>query len=93
MTCYLVSYFSHLSLVMMYRGCHMLVLGALLHLETSTLFEFCHKLVRRARYKKKKRKKEREKRGKGALILLRRVQTTTPRPELKRDAVVSLSTM
>ena len=37
----------------MYRGCHMLVLGVLLHLQIfTTLFEFCHKLVRRARYQK-----------------------------------------
>ena len=63
----------------MYHGCHMLVLGVLLHLETSTLFEFCHKLVRRARYLKKKR-------GKGDLILHTRVKTTTPRPELKTAA-------
>ena len=82
LTCYLVCYFSHLSLVVMYHGCHMLVLGVLLHLKTSTLFEFCHKLVRRARYLKKKR-------GKGDLILHTRVKTTTPRPELKTDAVVS----
>ena len=40
---------------MMYHRCHMLVLGVLLHLETSTLFEFCHKLVRRARYQKKRK--------------------------------------
>ena len=46
----------------MYRGCHMLVLGALLHLETSTLFKLCHKLVRRARYQKKREKKKRKKR-------------------------------
>jgi len=72
---------------MMYHDCHMLVLGVLLHLETSTLFEFCQKLVRRARYQKK--------RGKGALILHTRVKTTTPRPELNTDtdAAVSLSTM
>ena len=55
LTCYLVCYFLHLSLVMMYHRCHMLVLGVLLHLETSTLFEFCHKLVRRARYHKKRK--------------------------------------
>ena len=47
----------------MYHGCHMLVLGALLHLETSTLFEICHKLVRRTRYQKKKREKKRERRS------------------------------
>ena len=41
----------------------MLVLGALLHLETSTLFEFCNKLMQRARYQKRKRKKKREKRS------------------------------
>ena len=79
LTCDLVCYFWHLSLVVMYHGCHMLVLGVLLHLETSTLFEFCHKLVRRARYLKKKR-------GKGDLILHTRVKTTTPRPELKAAA-------
>ena len=46
----------------------MLVLGALLHLETSTLFELCHKLVRRARYQKRKRKenkKEKKKKRRG----------------------------
>ena len=32
LTCYLVCYFSHLSLVMMYGGWHMLVWGMLLHL-------------------------------------------------------------
>ena len=63
----------------MYHGCHVLVLGVLLHIETSTLFEFCHKLVRRARYQKKER-------GKGALILHTRVKTTTPRPEIKTVA-------
>ena len=47
---------------MMYHGCHMFVLGALLHLETSTLFEFCN--VRAIRKKKKKKeKKKREKRS------------------------------
>ena len=59
LTCYLVCCFSHLSLVMMYHGCHMFVLGMLLHLETSTLFEFCHKLVRRAHYQKKKERETR----------------------------------
>ena len=66
LACYLVCYFSHLSLVMMCHRCHMLVLGVLLHLQIfTTLFEFCHKLVRRARYQKtttttttKERKKE-----------------------------------
>ena len=78
---------------MMYHGCHMFVLGVLLHLETSTVFEFCHKLVRRARYQKKKKKKkkekkkkERKKRGKSALILHTRVKTATSRPELKTAA-------
>ena len=48
----------------MCHRCHMLVLGVLLHLQIfTTLFEFCHKLVRRARYQKtttttKERKKE-----------------------------------
>ncbi len=37
----------------MCHRCHMLVLGVLLHLQIfTTLFEFCHKLVRRARYQK-----------------------------------------
>ena len=58
LTCYLVRYFSHLSLVVVYHGCNMLVLGVLLHLETSTSFELCRKLVRRARYQKKKREKK-----------------------------------
>jgi len=67
----------------------MLVLGALLHLETSTLFELCHKLVRRARYQKRKRKenkkeKKKKEEGKGTLIAHTRVKTTTP---------LSLSTM
>ena len=78
LTCYLVCYFSHLSFVMMYHGCHVLVLGVLLHIETSTLFQFSHKLVRHARYQKK--------RGKSALILHTRVKTTIPRPEIKTVA-------
>ena len=66
----------------------MFVLDVLLHLETSTLFQFCHKLVRRARYQKKekkrrRRRRRRRRRGKGALILHTRVKTTTARPELK----------
>ena len=83
----------------MYHGCHMLVLGALLHLETSTLFEFCHKLVRRARYQKKKKKEEEEEEGKALSYFIqeskpllhgqssRLLQTCTT------DALVSLLTM
>ena len=67
---------------MMYHGCHMFVLGMLLHLETSTLFEFCHKLVRRAHYQKEKEKK----RGKRAFTLHTRVKTATSRPEPKTAA-------
>ena len=50
--------------------------------------------MRRARYQKTTTTtttttKEKKERGKGALILHTRVKTTTPRPELKTDAVVS----
>ena len=64
LTCYLVCYFLHLSLVMMYHRCHMLVLGVLLHLETSTLFEICHKLVWHAWYQKKEEEKKEERKRK-----------------------------
>ena len=103
LTFYLMSYFSHLSLVMMYRGRNILVLGVLLHLETSPLFEFSHKLVRRACYPKQKENKPKQKTKKGgrnALLHLtpeskplhhgqssRLLQTCTT------EAVVSLSTM
>ena len=75
---------------MIYHGRNMLVSGMLLHFEISTLFEFCHKLVRRACYIKIFLKDFKKKGGGGgggcALILDTRVKTATPRPELKTAA-------
>ena len=44
---HLVCYFSYLSLVMLYHGCRIFYIpfGVLLNSETSTLMEFCQKLV------------------------------------------------
>ena len=80
----------------------MFVLDVLLHLETSTLFQFCHKLVRRARYQKKKKKKEEEEEEEEGKALSYFIQESKPLlhgqssrllQTCTTDALVSLLTM